>query len=215
VVERGAHNLLVAGSIPAEPIFAAISSYSLLPDQRTIDVYPFERYCSKVKKESIVLIGMPGSGKSIVGKALGKKLGYAFTDLDIYLYEKGYLSIQNIIDTQGESALLQIEKSQMYQIDLYRRVVSPGGSIIYHPDLMLYLKEKALLVYLDEDFYTIEKRIRNLATRGIIGLKTRSLKEIYEERSPLYQKYADVIIKPAGKSLDGLLEEITILIKHL
>ena len=131
---------------------------------------------------------MAGAGKSTVGGALAKKLGYAFTDLDIYIREKGYLSIQDIIDTQGEAALLKLEKDQMHQIDLHRRVVSPGGSIIYHPDLMLYLKDKAALVYLDEEFSTIEKRIRNAATRGIVGLKNRSLKEIYDERRPLYQK---------------------------
>jgi shikimate kinase len=151
---------------------------------------------------------MPGAGKSTVGDALARKLGYAFTDLDIDIREKGYRSIQNIIDTKGEDALLQLEKDRMYQIDLHQRVVSPGGSIIYHPDLMLYLKEKTILVYLDEEFSTIEKRIRNASTRGIVGLKNRSLKEIYDERRPLYQKYADVVVKSAGKKLYGVVTEI-------
>lgn len=161
-----------------------------------------------MKNECIVLIGMAGAGKSTVGTALAKKLGLAFTDLDLYIREKGYRSIQKIIDTQGETALLQIEKDQMYQIDLYRRVVSPGGSIIYHSDLMCYLKEKAVLVYLDEEFSTIEKRIKNPSARGIIGIKTRTLQEIYDERRPLYDQYADVVVKPIGKNINVLVLEI-------
>jgi shikimate kinase len=166
-----------------------------------------------VKSQCLVLIGMAGAGKSTVGAALAKKLGYAFTDLDLCLRNNDFRSIQEIIDTQGEGALLKLEKDQMYQIDLNQRVVSPGGSIIYHTDLMDYLKERATLVYLDEEFPTIEKRITNAADRGIVGLKSHSLKEIYEERRPLYIQYADLIVKSNGKSFNGLVAEIMQAIK--
>jgi shikimate kinase len=151
---------------------------------------------------------MAGAGKTTVGAALANKLDYAFTDLDVHIQNNDFRSIQEIIDTQGEIALLQLERDQMYKIDLSRRVVSPGGSIIYHQDLMTYLKERAALIYLDEEFSTIEKRISDPSVRGIIGFKSRSLKEIYEERRPLYNRYADVIVKSSGKDLNGLLNEI-------
>ncbi len=156
---------------------------------------------------------MAGAGKSTVGVVLAKKLGYAFTDLDLDIRKNDLRSIQEIIDTRGEVALLQLEKDQMYQIDLHRRVVSPGGSIIYHQDLMSYLKERATLIYLDEEYATIEKRIKNAAVRGIVGLKSHSLKEIYEERRPLYEHYADMIVKSGGRDLKRLVREIMQAIK--
>jgi shikimate kinase len=158
---------------------------------------------------------MAGAGKSTVGAALANKLGYAFTDLDIYISEKGYHSIQDIIDNQGEAALMKLEKEQMYQIDLLRRVISPGGSIIYHPDLMQYLKDRAILVYLDEEFSIIEKRISNAAVRGIVGLKNRSLREIYEERRPLYNRFADIVVKSCGKNLDEIVKVIMVKIQEI
>jgi len=161
-----------------------------------------------VKRQAIILIGMAGAGKSTVGAALAKKLGYTFTDLDINIKEKNSRSLQEIIDTQGEGVLLQLEKDHMYQIKLNHRVVSPGGSIIYHPDLMSYLKQRAILVYLDTEFETIEKRIFNAKDRGIIGLNSHTLKEIFEERKPLYKKYADIAVQTTGKNPNELAEEI-------
>ncbi len=161
-----------------------------------------------MKRESIILIGMAGAGKSTVGAVLAKKLGYTFTDLDINIKEKNLRSLQEIIDTQGEEILLQLEKDYMYHIELDHSVVSPGGSIIYHPDLMSYLKQRAVLVYLDTEFETIEKRIKNGEDRGIIGLNSHTIKEIFEERRPLYNKYADIVVQTTGKNPNELAEEI-------
>lgn len=161
-----------------------------------------------MKIESIVLVGMAGAGKSTIGTLLSKALGFDFIDLDNYILEKGGKTIQEIIDDEGEEALLRLEKRRMYEIDLARRVVAPGGSIIYHSDLMKYLKQNSTLVYLDDSFENIEERLTNVLARGIVGLRDKSLRQIYDERSPLYSRYADITINCQGKSQDRLAREI-------
>ncbi len=151
---------------------------------------------------------MAGSGKSTVGSILARNLGFRFVDLDKYIREKDGLTIQEIIDTMGEAELLRIEAQRMQEIDLKHIVISPGGSIIYESGAMDYLKDKAVIIYLDQTFDSIQKRIRNASTRGIVGLKDKSLKEIYDERQPLYARYADITVKPEGKALSEIVEEI-------
>jgi shikimate kinase len=168
-----------------------------------------------MKKESIVLIGMAGAGKSTVGAALAGVLGFEFTDLDDYIRGKEGRSIQAIIDTRGEEYLLALEERYIYEIDLKRRVVAPGGSVIYSPTLMSYLKQQAVLVYLDESFENLEKRLKNASTRGIVGLKNKTLREIFDERKPLYSGYADISLTTAGKSQDQVVNEIASIIHNL
>jgi shikimate kinase len=161
-----------------------------------------------MKSESIVLIGMAGVGKSTVGVPLSKALAFNFIDVDDYILEKDGRTAQEIIDDEGEEALLQLEKRRMYEIDLTHRVIAPGGSIIYHPDLMEYLKQRSTLVHLDDSFDDIEERLTSLSARGIVGLKNQSLRQIYDERKPLYSRYADITIKCHAKSQDKLVREI-------
>ena len=161
-----------------------------------------------MNSESIVLIGMPGAGKSTIVRPLAKALGFEFIDLDDYIEEKAGKTVQEIIDDEGESALLQLEKQRMYEIDLTRRIVAPGGSIIYNPDLMEYLKQHSTLVYLDDSFENIERRLTDAAIRGIVGLKSKSLRQIYDERSPLYSRYADITVNCRRKSWDQIAREI-------
>ena len=161
-----------------------------------------------MKSESIVLIGMAGVGKSTVGTLLSKTLGFTFIDLDDYIFKKEGKTVQEIIDEKGEEAFLQLEKRRMYEVDLNRKVVAPGGSIIYHPDLMEYLRQNSTIVYLDDSFKDIEKRITSLSTRGIVGLSNRPLKQIYKERKPLYARHAEITVDCQGKSQDQLAKEI-------
>ena len=161
-----------------------------------------------MKSEGIVLIGMAGVGKSAVGISVAKALEFSFIDVDAYITEKEGKTLQEIIDDEGEEAFLRLEKQRMYEIDLTRKVVAPGGSIIYHPDLMEYLKQYSILVYLDDSFENIEQRLTSVSTRGIVGLKSKSLRQIYDERRPLYSKYADITINCQGKSEDQLAQEI-------
>ncbi len=165
-------------------------------------------YSIFVKKESIVLIGMAGSGKSTAGIVLAKSLGFGFIDLDLYIKEKDHLTINDIIETAGDEALIQIEERRMHEIDLKSRVVAPGGSLIYNPRLMEYLKQQALIIFINEAFKNIEKRLKNASSRGIVGLKHKSLYEVYCERLPLYRQYADIIIDSTGKSPEQVSEDI-------
>lgn len=161
-----------------------------------------------MKSESIVLIGMAGVGKSTIGNSLAKALGFDFTDVDDYISKKEGRGLQEIIDAEGEEAFVQIEKRRVNEIDLTRRVVTPGGSIIYHPDLMEYLKQHSTLVYLDDSFENIEGKLTDTSSRGIVGLKSKSLRQIYDERRPLYLKYADITLNCQGKSQDQIVKEI-------
>ena len=161
-----------------------------------------------MKGESIVLIGMAGVGKSTVGSSLAKALGFDFIDTDDYISKKEDRTLQEIIDNEGEQAFLQIEKRRMREINLTRRVVAPGGSIIYHSDLMEYLKQRSTLVYLDDSFENIEGKITNASARGIVGLRNKSLRQIYDERRPLYFRYADITLNCQVKSQGQIAGEI-------
>jgi shikimate kinase len=158
--------------------------------------------------QSIILIGMPASGKSTIGRRLAAALGYQFTDLDVYISEKEGRTLQEIIDSQGEDVLMQIEKERMLEINLNQRVVAPGGSLVYHTDLMPKLKQQAVIVYLNESLGALEKRLGNASTRGIIGFKGKSLAEIYAERAPLYARYADIVINCENLTREQITREI-------
>ena len=161
-----------------------------------------------MKRESIILIGMAGVGKSTIGTSLARVLGFSYIDVDEYILEKDGKTIQEIIDDEGEEALLQLEKQRMYEIDLSRMVAAPGGSIIYQADLMEYLRQNSTLVYLDDSFKNISTKLTGGLDRGIVGLKSKSLRLIYEERKPLYSRYADITINCDGKSQDEQIKEI-------
>jgi shikimate kinase len=161
-----------------------------------------------VAKKGIVLIGMAGVGKSTIGAALAEALGFDFVDLDKLIRAEQEKTIQQIVDDEGEAALIELEKKGMYRIDLERMVISPGGSIIYDSEVMEYLKRSSILIFLDDTLENIEKRLGNALTRGIVGLKTMTLKEIYDERRPLYSRYADFTASIRGKSTEEVVSEI-------
>jgi len=161
-----------------------------------------------MKSESIILIGMAGAGKSTIGMLLAGALGFDFIDLDDYIEAKDGKKLQEIIDAEGEEAFLQMEKQRMYEIDLSRTVVAPGGSIIYHSDLMGYLRQCTTLVHLDNTFENIEERLTDVLIRGVVGLKNKSLKQIYNERRPLYSSFAHITVTCQGKSQGQLAKEI-------
>ena len=160
-----------------------------------------------MNKESIVLIGMSGVGKSTVGKLLSEALGFIFIDVDDYMLEKDGKTVQEVIDERGEQAFLRLEKRRMYEIDLKRKVLAPGGSIVYNPDLMEYLRQHSTLVYLYDSLENIEKRVTNASDRGIVGLKNKSIRQIYLERSLLYTKYAEITIDCQDKSAEQIVSE--------
>lgn len=149
---------------------------------------------------NITLIGMAGAGKSTIGKELAKRLNYTFIDVDRLITEKTGMPLQVLIDKQGDSALIRFEEEAILGLsNLDNCIISPGGSVIYSREAMRHLKEISKIVFLDAPFRSIVKRIPNARKRGIVGLRDRSLKELFEERLILYNKYADFSIKIRGK----------------
>ena len=138
-------------------------------------------------KNNIVLIGMPGSGKSTVGVVLAKMLGYQFIDMDIVIQEKEKKLLQEIISEKGNDGFMEIEAEYT--------VIAPGGSVIYGKEAMEHLHNIGIVVYLKLGHQELEKRLGDLRKRGVVLKDGYTLKNLYEERTPLYEKYADIILE--------------------
>lgn len=159
---------------------------------------------------NITLIGMAGAGKSTIGRVLAKQLGYNFIDLDLLIKENTGMPLQALIDKQGDLALIKFEEEAILRLNQVDScVISPGGSVVYSEKAMQHLKEISKIIFLNAPFRIIIRRLPNARKRGIVGLRDRSLKELFEERMILYQKYADYSIKLKGKeSIQKIVENI-------
>jgi shikimate kinase len=161
-----------------------------------------------MKKENIVLIGMPGAGKSMVGVLLAKALGMSFVDTDLLIQEKEGRLLQEIINADGVKKFLRIEEDVLLQVDTENSVIATGGSIIYSKKIIDHLKEKGKLVYLKLRYDEIEQRIKNMSSRGIAIGKDQKLIDLYNERIGLYEKYADVIIDCSDATIEEVVQKI-------
>ncbi len=156
---------------------------------------------------NITLIGMAGAGKSTIGRALAKRLGYTFIDVDQLIRENTGMPLQTLIDKYGDSALIRFEEEAILRLgQVDRSIISPGGSVVYSEKAMEHLKTISKIIFLDTAFRSIARRLPNARKRGIVGLRDRSLKELFEERMVLYEKYADFSIKLKGREN---IQEIT------
>lgn len=159
---------------------------------------------------NVTLIGMPGAGKSFVGRRLADKLGLDFLDVDRALLEPTHgKPLQEILDELGEEKFILAEGQAIIvgTIGKGDLVISPGGSVVYRKETMEHLKDISTVIYLKVPFSTVEARVANIP-RGIVGLGTRSLKELYDERTPLYENYADFTIETEGHNTDEIVKEI-------
>ena len=143
---------------------------------------------------SIVLIGMPGAGKSTVGVMLAKLTCRSFVDTDVLIQSSQGRPLQDIVDREGHLALRAIEEQVILQFDCRNCVVATGGSAVYSPAAMAHLKRHGIVVFLHADLPVLEERVRDLDTRGLAKRPDQSFRELFEERVPLYAKYADVTI---------------------
>lgn len=145
--------------------------------------------------ENIVLIGMPGTGKSVVGQALASRLGYDFVDVDDLIVEKAGKTLPEILRQDGLEAFYRIEGSVGLSLQRKHTVIATGGSMVLYPEAMKHLKENSVVVWLQTPFSLIQERMpADLYDRGIAAPKGESLREIYEERRALYATYADLIV---------------------
>ena len=152
------------------------------------------------KKSNIVLIGMPGAGKSTLGVVLAKILGMDFVDGDILIQNQVGNTLQKVIDAQGVDGFLQVENDVLAAVDVQNTVISTGGSAIYSDEAMRHLTEIGTVVYLDVSLEELRTRLGSLHERGVVMRKgvSMSLDEIFEERGPLYRKYAEVTLQTDG-----------------
>ncbi len=138
---------------------------------------------------------MPGSGKTSIGREVARILGYDFVDIDQLVRKKAGLPLQDIIDTKGDEALVQLEEKVVLGLSIGDGIViSPGGSIVYSDKAMDRLKERTIIIFLHTPLSRVKQQINNQDSRGIVGLKGRSFEKLFAERFPLYQKYADMSI---------------------
>ncbi len=160
------------------------------------------------KKTNITLIGMPASGKSSVGVVLAKRLGKKFVDTDIVIQEKYGKNLKELIEEHGDEGFREIEDEVNATLDVNNSIISPGGSVVYGEKAMKHLKEISVIIYLELSYTAIKSRLGDLRERGITLKEGQSLKDLYLERVPLYEKYADITVNEMKKSLSKTIEEI-------
>lgn len=159
-------------------------------------------------KRNVVLIGMPGAGKSTVGVVLAKRLGLVFVDSDLVIQEKQGMLLHEIIAEKGLDAFLRIEEEVNASLHTSGAVIATGGSVIYGEKAMEHLKQIGTVVYLQLSPATISERLGDLNERGVALREGQSLSSLYEERVPLYEKYADIILPCEDKMLREIVMEI-------
>ena len=165
-----------------------------------------------MKKDNIVLIGMPGVGKSTIGVILAKVLGYQFLDADLLIQEQEGKLLKDIIEEVGTEGFIQVENRVNASIDCTRTIIATGGSVIYGQEAMEHLKEIGTVVYLEVPFSVLEKRLSDIKGRGVVLKEGQTLKDLFWERTPLYEKYADVRVSEEGL---GVEETVSLLVSKL
>ena len=159
--------------------------------------------------KNIVLIGMPGCGKSTVGVLLAKAMGFRFIDTDIVIQNRTGRLLQEIIDEEGLDAFcIEEERAIMSVEERGGCVIATGGSAVYSRSAMLYLKQHGYVYYLELPVEQVEKRINNITTRGIAMRKGDSIADVFRRRRQLYEEYTDITVECSGKSLEEVVEEI-------
>lgn len=148
--------------------------------------------------DNIIFIGMPAVGKSTVGVVTAKRLGYQFIDTDLLIQEQEGKLLKEIIEEQGNDGFLKVEDRVNAGVEAYNAVISPGGSVVYCENAMKHYKEIGKIVYLQASFETINSRLLNAKNRGVVLKDGQTLRDLYDERVPLFEKYADITICEDG-----------------
>lgn len=154
-----------------------------------------------MNKKNIILIGMPGVGKSSAGVVLAKVLGYKFSDSDLIIQEKTGMLLKEIINEKGIEGFIETENNVNKVLDMENTVIATGGSVVYGEEAMEHLKKIGTIVYLKASYEDISARLGDLKGRGVVIKEGQNLKELYDERAPLYEKYADITVEEKGQGI--------------
>ena len=158
--------------------------------------------------DNIILIGMPASGKSTVGVVVAKRLGYEFVDTDLLIQKQEKRLLKEIIEQEGNEGFLAIENQVNRDLQVEKAVVSPGGSVVYCEEAMEHFKQIGKVVYLKAPFEEINRRISNAKNRGVVLKEGQTLKDLYDERVKLFEKYADLTVEEEGSSLGETIDKV-------
>lgn len=161
--------------------------------------------------DNITLIGMPGSGKSTIGVLLAKRLGLDFLDADILIQTRQGAQLQDVLNRMGIDPFLDLEGETLAGLNCSSTVIAPGGSCVCRETAMEHLKRLGQVVYIKLPYEELEPRITNMDRRGIAFRPGETLKDIYDERTPLYERYADITVETSGLTLErsaALVEQL-------
>lgn len=159
-------------------------------------------------RDNIVLIGMPGAGKSTVGVLLAKRLAKNFVDTDVVIQSAEGRTLQEIVDEEGHLVLRAIEERELTQLALRHHVIATGGSAAYSERAMGALRRHGVIVYLKVDYPTLTRRVTNLGSRGIAKAAHQTLADVFAERIPLYEQHADIVIDCSHLTQEQVVDSI-------
>lgn len=162
----------------------------------------------KTQMKNIIFIGMPAVGKSTVGVVIAKRMGYEFIDTDLLIQKQEKRLLCEIIAEKGIDGFLEIENQVNRDLVAEHAVISPGGSVVYCKEAMEHYKEIGTIIYLQTSYQTIAERIDDPKKRGVTLREGQTLKDLYEERTELFEKYADITICEDGTDLEGTIGKV-------
>ncbi len=160
-------------------------------------------------RNNLILIGMPGSGKSTAGVILAKLLGMDFIDSDILIQKESKMTLPELIAQEGPDGFIEVENWFNTHIDVQKTVIATGGSAVYGVDAMKHFKETGVICYLQVDYEEISMRLMDIEGRGVVLRDGQTLKDLYDERIPLYEKYADFTVSEEKCDVERVVAKVS------